>query len=84
MDKPNLDKPMTVSEFLRQNAEFRRQSSKALHDRASMLEGARAEGKLEIAQKMLNRGMSKAEILDLTGLSEKDLAHLNTHANKAE
>jgi len=43
------------------------------------------EGKLEDAQKMLARGFSTADIIDITGLAEKDILELkNKGASRSE
>lgn len=91
MNEPALGKAMTALEYLSQDAEARRLyeiRQKALHDEASMLEGARAEGeslgsfkgKLEVAKNMLTKGMDMATIAELTGLSTEQLETLSrTH-----
>lgn len=87
VNEPTLGKAMTALEYLSQDAEARRMyemRQKALHDEASMLEGARAEGesigrskeKLEVAQNMLDKGMDIAIIAELTGLSAEQLNSL--------
>ncbi len=60
MNEPKLGKAMTALEYLSQNAEARRMyemRQKILHDEASMLEGAREEGKLEVAKKIIADGL---------------------------
>ncbi|MCD1258985.1 Rpn family recombination-promoting nuclease/putative transposase [Paenibacillus athensensis] len=91
VNEPTLGKAMTALEYLSQDAEARRMyemRQKALHDEASMLEGARAEGesigrskeKLEVAQNMLDKGMDVTTIAELTGLSSEKLVNLKrTH-----
>ncbi|GAA3401171.1 hypothetical protein ACFFNY_14665 [Paenibacillus hodogayensis] len=83
MNEPALGKAMTALEYLSQDAEARRlyeMRQKALHDEASMLEGARTEGKFEVAQNMLAKGMDIATVAELTGLSAEQLAQLRrTH-----
>ncbi len=91
VNEPALGKAMTALEFLSQDAEARRQyemRQKALHDEASMLEGARTEGrtegefagKLKVAQNMLAKGMDITTIAELTGLSAEQLDKLSrTH-----
>lgn len=91
VNEPALSKAMTALEYLSQDAEARRMyemRQKALHDEASMLEGARAEGesvgrtkeKLEVAQNMINKGMDFTTIAELTGLSLEQLSKLKqTH-----
>lgn len=91
VNEPTLGKAMTALEYLSQDAEARRMyemRQKALHDEASMLEGARAEGesfgnlkgKLEVAENMLSKGMDLAIVAELTGLSTEQLEQLRrTH-----
>ncbi|WP_270169817.1 Rpn family recombination-promoting nuclease/putative transposase [Paenibacillus sp. SYP-B4298] len=91
VNEPTLGKAMTALEYLSQDAEARRMyeiRQKALHDEASMLEGARAEGesigrskeKLEVAKNMLDKGMDVTTIAELTGLPTEQLSKLKrTH-----
>ncbi|WP_405170932.1 Rpn family recombination-promoting nuclease/putative transposase [Paenibacillus sp. FSL H8-0280] len=87
MQEPELGKAMTVLEFLSQDKEARRRyemRQKALHDEASLREGAREEGerqgKLEIASKMIAKGMDLESISELTGFSMEELKAMNpTH-----
>lgn len=83
MNEPGLEKAMTTLEYLSQDAEARRQyemRQKALHDEASMLEGAREEGKIEVAKNMLAKGIDEATILEVTGLHHDQLEKLKcTH-----
>jgi len=83
MNEPALGKAMTALEYLSQDAEARRlyeMRQKALHDEASMLDGARSEGitkgKIEIVRNMLAEGMDWAVITKLTGLSEADFTKM--------
>lgn len=83
MQEPELGKAMTVLEFLSQDAETRRlyeMRQKALHDEASSMEGAREEGekkgKLEVASKMLAKGMDLESISEFTGISIEELKKL--------
>ncbi|NOV00894.1 Rpn family recombination-promoting nuclease/putative transposase [Paenibacillus planticolens] len=83
MQEPKLGKAMTVLEFLSQDAEARRlyeMRQKALHDEASSMEGAREEGekkgKLEVASKMLAKGMDLESVSELTGISIVELKKL--------
>lgn len=83
MQEPELGKAMTVLEFLSQDEEARRlyeMRQKALHDEASSMEGAREEGerrgKLEVAGKMLTKGMNLAVVSELTGISIEELKAL--------
>ncbi|KRF03785.1 hypothetical protein ASG89_03240 [Paenibacillus sp. Soil766] len=88
MQEPELGKAMTVLEFLSQDAESRRlyeMRLKALHDEASSMEGAREEGekqgelkgKLEVANKMLAKGMDMESISELTGLPIEEIKKIN-------
>jgi predicted transposase/invertase (TIGR01784 family) len=94
MNEPLLGKAMTALEYLSQDAEARRiyeMRQKALHDEASMLAGAREEGEskgrvlglyeksVEIAQKMLAKGMDMEEITELSGLTVKEIMRLKAH-----
>lgn len=91
VNEPTLGKAMTALEYLSQDTEARRMyeiRQKALHDEASMLEGARAEGesigrskeKLEVAKNMLDKGMDVTTIAELTGLPTEQLSKLKrTH-----
>jgi predicted transposase/invertase (TIGR01784 family) len=87
VNEPTLGKAMTALEFLSQDAEARRQyemRQKALHDEASMIEGARTEGetkgKLEIAQNLIQMGMDISKVAQATGLSVQELKKLQkTH-----
>ncbi len=79
MQEPELGKAMTVLEFLSQYTEARRlyeMRQKALHDEASSIEGAREEGekkgKLEVASKMLSKGMDLKLVSELTGILIED------------
>ncbi|GGI45773.1 transposase [Paenibacillus marchantiophytorum] len=84
MQDPELGKAMAVLEFLSQDAEARRlyeMRQKALHDEASLREGAREEGelkgkiegKLEVAAKMLSKGMDMESVSEFTGISIEEL-----------
>ncbi|CAH1200674.1 hypothetical protein PAECIP111893_01528 [Paenibacillus plantiphilus] len=76
MHEPTLSKAMTALEYLSQDAEAGRMyemRQKALHDEASMLEGAKEEGKFEVARNMRGKGMDIATISELTGISSVDL-----------
>ncbi|MDD9265786.1 Rpn family recombination-promoting nuclease/putative transposase [Paenibacillus sp. GCM10023248] len=80
MQEPELGKAMTVLEFLSQDEDARRiyeLRQKALHDEASLREGAREEGerkgKLDVAIKMIAKGMDLASISELTGISIEEL-----------
>jgi len=91
VNEPTLGKAMTAFEYLSQDAEARRvyeMRQKALHDEASMLEGAREEGeslgkfkgKLEVAKNMLTKGMDIPAVAERTGLSTEQLEQLKrTH-----
>ncbi|MGO4495875.1 Rpn family recombination-promoting nuclease/putative transposase [Paenibacillus sp. 2RAB27] len=88
IQEPELGKVMTVLKFLSQDAEFRRlyeMRQKALHDEASSIEGAREEGekqgelkgKLEVATKMLEKGIDMVSISELTGHPIDELKKIN-------
>lgn len=79
MNEPALGKAMTALAYLSQDEEARRlyeMRQKALHDEASRLEGARLEGKLEVAINMLAKGMEIATISELTGVARNELEKL--------
>ncbi|MGG1519610.1 Rpn family recombination-promoting nuclease/putative transposase [Paenibacillus oryzisoli] len=91
MQEPELEKAMTVLEFLSQDKEARRRyemRQKALHDEASLREGAREEGqregelqgklkgKLEVASNMLAKGMNIETVSEFTGISIEELKKL--------
>ncbi|WP_246239413.1 Rpn family recombination-promoting nuclease/putative transposase [Paenibacillus anseongensis] len=80
MQEPELGKALIVLEFPSQDTEARRfyeMRQKALHDKASSIEGAREEGerkgKLEVASKMLAKGMDLKLVSELTGILIEDL-----------
>ena len=50
---------------------------KASKDYTSNIEGAREEGKLEAAQKMLEKGYPIQDILEITGLTKEKLKDEN-------
>lgn len=83
VNEPTLGKAMTALEFLSQDAEARRQyemRQKALHDEASMIEGARAEGIIQVAKNMLLLGIDLETISQATGLPSQELKKLQqTH-----
>lgn len=79
MNEPALGKAMTALEYLSQDTEARRlyeMRQKALHDEASMLEGAREEGKLELAKSLLHMGVDMPTLAKATGLTIKELIKL--------
>jgi predicted transposase/invertase (TIGR01784 family) len=95
MNEPALSKAMTALEYLSQDAEARRvydMRQKALHDEASLKEGAWSEGKLEglaegkleglaegelnVAKKMLQSGMSVKQVSEITNLEVAQLEKL--------
>ena len=53
--------------------ERKRMREKAIQDRISALEGAREEGKLEVAKKLLIANVDMDIIVSSTGLSEDEL-----------
>ncbi|WP_163853085.1 Rpn family recombination-promoting nuclease/putative transposase [Paenibacillus elgii] len=84
MNEPVLKKAMDTLEFLSQDAEARRlyeDRQKFLHDEASMIEGALAEGEargerkkaLEMAKKLLAHGVEVSIISQASGLSESEI-----------
>ncbi len=83
MHDPVLGKAMTVLEFLSQDKEARRlyeMRQKALHDEASMLAGAkkegREEGKKAVALTLLEDGMDIQPVSKLTGIAVEELQQL--------
>ncbi|MCS7464992.1 Rpn family recombination-promoting nuclease/putative transposase [Paenibacillus doosanensis] len=86
MNEPMLKKAMTTLKFLSQDAEARQlyeARQKYLHDEASMIEGAKAEGErkkaLEIAKSLLDSNVDIAVIAKSTGLSMDEIEKLRTH-----
>lgn len=83
MNEPTLRKAMDTLEFLSQNEEARRLyeiRQKALHDEASMMTGAKEEGKLEITKNLLAMGLDISTISKATGFSAADLEQMKrTH-----
>lgn len=55
------------------NKERKRMREKAIYDRISALEGAKEEGKLEVAKKLLIANVDMDIIVSSTGLSEDEL-----------
>ena len=53
--------------------ERKRMREKSIQDRISALEGAREEGKLEVAKKLLIASVDMDIIVSSTGLSEDEL-----------
>ncbi|KPV58723.1 hypothetical protein QJ48_15250 [Paenibacillus sp. A3] len=91
MNEPTLQKAMDTLEFLSQNEEARRlyeMRQKALHDEASMIDGAKEEGKregklegkrekeIEVAKNLLEMGMDVTKIAKATGLPESEVKKL--------
>ncbi|KZE78533.1 hypothetical protein AV654_01895 [Paenibacillus elgii] len=91
MNEPTLQKAMDTLDFLSQNEEARRlyeMRQKALHDEASMIDGAKEEGKregklegkrekeIEVAKNLLEMGMDVAKIVKATGLPESEVKKL--------
>ncbi len=80
MREPILGKAMTELEYLSQDKEARRlyeMRQKVLHDEASIIAGAKKEGKLEVATVMLEKGMDIKTISEVTGIEVKELQSLN-------
>ena len=83
MNEPVLKKAMDTLEFLSQDAEARRlyeDRQKYLHDEASMIEGALAEGErrkaIQMALELLKHGVEPSIIMKASGLSEADIIAL--------
>ncbi|MBJ6361718.1 PD-(D/E)XK nuclease family transposase [Paenibacillus sp. GCM10012307] len=83
MNEPVLKKAMDTLEFLSQDAEARRlyeERQKYLHDEASMIEGALAEGEkrkaVQMALELLKLGVDAAIIAKASGLSEAEIIAL--------
>ncbi|MFB6364143.1 Rpn family recombination-promoting nuclease/putative transposase [Paenibacillus elgii] len=87
MNEPVLKKAMDTLEFLSQDAEARRlyeDRQKFLHDEASMIEGALAEGEargerkkaLEMAKELLAHGVEVSIIAKASGLPESEILAL--------
>lgn len=87
MNEPVLKKAMDTLEFLSQDAEARRlyeDRQKYLHDEASMIEGALAEGEargekrkaVQMALELLKLGVDIAIIAKASGLSEAEIIAL--------
>ncbi len=68
---------MTIADHLEERGRRKgfRQGRKEGHD-AGHKEGQKAEA-LRIARQMLSRGIEKALVLQITGLSETELAHIS-------
>lgn len=72
---------MTIADHLEERGRRKgfRQGRKEGHDaghKAGHKEGQKAEA-LRIARQMLSRGIEKALVLQITGLSETELAHIS-------
>ncbi|WP_309248981.1 Rpn family recombination-promoting nuclease/putative transposase [Paenibacillus sp. MZ04-78.2] len=87
MNEPVLKKAMDTLEFLSQDAEARRlyeDRQKFLHDEASMIERALAEGEargerkkaLEMAKELLAHGVEISIIAKASGLPESEILAL--------
>ena len=84
MKEPAIKKAWTVLEILSMDEEAMRLyelREKALHDEVSMLNGARDEGKKEVALKLLSKGMDTAFVSETTGLPEADIIELKGNLN---
>lgn len=103
MNEPVLKKAMNTLEFLSQDAEARRlyeDRQKYLHDEASMIEGALAEGEAkgtakgivvgqkqkarEMAARLLTLGVEPAIIATALGLSESEVLALRNCSTETE
>lgn len=87
--EPAIRKAKTVLEFLNQNDEARKlyeMRVKALRDEASMMEGAKEEGKmsgkLEVAMNMIATGMSVELIAKLTGFPAAEIEQLTRETDR--
>ena len=90
-EEPAMQKALTTSEWLSQDKEARQlydDRQRALHDYASIVEGAREEGEIkgrkEVARQMLAEGFTTDTVARLTGLSVEEieqLRHDTPHAN---
>ncbi|WP_280209850.1 Rpn family recombination-promoting nuclease/putative transposase, partial [Brevibacillus sp. AY1] len=79
MSEPTIRKAINVLEFLNQDKEARKlyeMREMALKDEANMIQGAKEEGKAEVARKMLAKGMDVSLIVELTGLSVEEIEKL--------
>ena len=86
-----MQKALTTSEWLSQDKEARQlydDRQRALHDYASIVEGAREEGEIkgrkEVARQMLAEGFTTDTVARLTGLSVEaieQLRHDTPYAN---
>ncbi|WP_309248978.1 PD-(D/E)XK nuclease family transposase [Paenibacillus sp. MZ04-78.2] len=83
MNEPVLKKAMDTLEFLSQDAEARRlyeDRQKYLHDEASMIEGALAEGEkkkaVQMTLELLKLGVDTSIISKASGLSEAEIIAL--------
>jgi predicted transposase/invertase (TIGR01784 family) len=91
MNEPVLKRAMDTLEFLSQDAEARRlyeDRQKYLHDEASMIEGALAEGQargerkkaVEMALELLSHGVEISIIAKASGLSESEILAMKKHS----
>lgn len=83
MDMPGLKKAMTTLEFLSQDKEMRalyEMRKKAQLDEQSALDYAETRGeergRTAVAMNLLRKGMSTAEIAEVTGFSEAEIEEL--------
>jgi predicted transposase/invertase (TIGR01784 family) len=87
VEEPALKKAMNTLEFLSQDEETRRlyeERQKALRDEASMIEGAkeegrnegRVEGQMELISALLKNGMKISEVAKYTGLTMEEVSRL--------
>lgn len=70
---------MTTLEFLSQDREARmlyEMRQKTLRDQISLVEGAREQGKMEVARNMLTMGLDVGLIAQATGLAQEKLEEL--------
>ncbi|MFB5269853.1 hypothetical protein ACE41H_24160 [Paenibacillus enshidis] len=92
MIEPALKKAMDTLESLSQDAEFRRlyeERQRYLHDQASMIQGALAEGEAlgakkkaaQMAVELLSLGVDISIIAKASGLSESEIIALKNQSN---
>lgn len=84
MKEPTIKMAMNVIDFLKLDEQAMRiyeMREKALHDEISMINGARNEGILEVATKLLAKGMEIPFIVETTGLDEEEIINLKNTLN---
>jgi predicted transposase/invertase (TIGR01784 family) len=84
MGEPAIRKAITVLDMLSRDPETVRLAElrmKKILDEKSMIEGAKQEGKEEIAKNALLRGADVSFVSDITGLSEEEVLKLKEELN---